>query len=83
MKSRLLHRESRHVIAWTWSNEESQFTVFVNYSHEKAVVRSDIDVSRVSKVTDVVKGDVALNEYISGTRLKLGAWQHVVIEQQR
>ncbi|MDB5159765.1 MAG: alpha amylase [Candidatus Saccharibacteria bacterium] len=83
VKSRLLHRESRHVIAWTWSNQESQCTVFVNYSHEKAVVRSDIDVKRVSRVTDIIKGDVALDEYITGSRMKLGAWQHVVIEQQK
>ena len=83
VKSGMLHRESRHVIAWTWSDEETQLTVFVNYSHEKAVVRSDINAGNVTRVSDIVKGDVSLNEYISGSRMKLGAWQHVVIEQRK
>ena len=83
VKSRLLHRESRHVIAWAWSDEETQLTVFVNYSHEKAVVRSEINTGNVTRVSDIAKGDVSLNEYISGSRMKLGAWQHVVIEQRK
>ena len=83
VKSRLLHRESRHVIAWTWSDEETQITIFVNYSNDKAVVRSDIDTKKVTRVSDIVKGDVSLNGYISGSRMKLGAWQHLVSEQQK
>jgi glycosidase len=80
VKSRLLHRESRHVLAWTWSDASSKFIVFVNYSHEKAVVRSDISLSQVLRATDIVKGDVNATEYINGSRMTLGAWQHVVFE---
>jgi glycosidase len=80
VKSRLLHRESRHVIAWTWSNEVSEFVVFINYTHEKAKVMFDLDQKKITKVTDIVNGDKPLSEYVNGSRMTLDAWSHVVIE---
>jgi glycosidase len=83
VKSKLLHRESRHVVAWTWADEKSKFIIFVNYSHEKAVVKSDINPKQVVKAMNIQKGDVAVAEYINGSRMTLQPWQHLVIELEK
>jgi len=83
VRSRLLHRESRHVLAWTWSDETSQLVVFVNYTHEKARVMFDIDVKRIRTVSDVVTGQTDIAEYITGSRMILRPWQHVIIELEK
>jgi glycosidase len=83
VRSRLLHRESRHVLAWSWTKEASKYLVFVNYTHEKSTVMFDVDPEAVSKVFATETGEVPLDTYVHGGRLKLHAWQHIVIELKK
>jgi hypothetical protein len=75
--------ESRHVLAWTWTSDNSQFLIAVNYSHEKARVTVDVDLTTPKNATDLLKGNVMLSEYIHGSRLSLDAWQHVIVEIEK
>ena len=78
--STLWHLQSHHVLAWTWTNETSQYLVAVNYTHEIAHVTLDLDLTKAQRAVDISSGEVTLSEYISGSHLTLGPWQHVVIE---
>ena len=78
--STLWHFQSHHVLAWTWTNETSQYLVAVNYTHETARVTIDVDLTIAQSAVDILAGEVTLSEYISGSDLTLGPWQHVVIE---
>jgi hypothetical protein len=83
VNSGLWHRESHHVLAWVWTSETSQFLVAVNYSHDKARVTMDVDLTQAQAAVDILKGNVVLSEYLSGSRLMLEPWQHVVIELKK
>jgi hypothetical protein len=78
--SKLLHFESHHVLAWVWATEMSQTLIAVNYSHEKAQVSLGVELKKVRSATDILTGEVAVSEYISGSCISLEPWQHVVIE---
>jgi hypothetical protein len=67
-------------MAWTWTYEKSHFLVAVNYSRQTAHVMLDVDLTKALSATDILKGKVTLSEYMSGSHLSLGPWQHVVIE---
>jgi hypothetical protein len=80
VNSAMWRGESHHVLAWMWANDTSQFLVVVNYSQEKAQVMLDVDLTTTQSALDILKGDVALSEYIHGSHLMLEPWQHIVID---
>jgi hypothetical protein len=43
----------------------------------------DVDPEAVSKVFAIEAGEVPLDTYVHGGRLKLHAWQHIVIELKK
>lgn len=81
--SKLWRRPSRHVLAWQWANAEHAYLVAVNYSHEKAQVTLNVDLKKAIKAETVTGGEVNVSEYVNGSQLTLGAWQHVVIELKK
>lgn len=76
--SKLWHRESHHVLAWEWGNGTTRCIVVVNYSHEKARVVIDTNLAGVKKAEDIFTGAVDVLQYLTGSRLTLQPWQHVV-----
>lgn len=83
LKSKFLHKESRHVLAWTWTDATSELVVFVNYSHEKSHVELPFSKKRITSVTDVTGNEMVQTEHIISSRLSLDSWQHIIIELKK
>jgi len=80
IRSHLLRRESRQVLAWTWTGGEDRFAVVVNYTSERARVNLRLDVKTPKRLLDIVEGDSNVKWHGNGSRLVLEPWQHVIIE---
>jgi hypothetical protein len=79
-RSHLLRRESRQVLAWTWTGVEDRFAFVVNYTNERARVNLRFDVKTPKRLLDIVEGESNVKWHGNGSRLVLEPWQHVIIE---
>jgi glycosidase len=83
LKSKFLRKESRHVLAWTWTSESSELVFFVNYSNEKTHTELPFNKKLIVSVTDIGNEQVNQTEHIISSKLLLDPWQHIVVELKK
>jgi len=83
VSSGVLHRESHSLLGWSWTTETSCFIVCINYSAEAAHGRIPLERKEVIGATQIIDGAIEPSKFLHGSRIKLDAWQHVIIEVEK